>query len=116
MRDELPTSNRRPSSISSTSSILGGFGKFPQCERSEPLFPLNFLLDFEELCKKIAVNHKIEEEVIWALGWDFESHFWAEFWFRFWGAFWGAFWTFLGLGFACFTGLFRSRGGFLAPF
>ena len=24
---------------------------------------------------KIVVNHKIEEEVIWALGWDFESHF-----------------------------------------
>ena len=26
---------------------------------------------------KIVVNCKIEEEVIWALGWDFESHFWS---------------------------------------
>jgi hypothetical protein len=25
--------------------------KFPQCERSEPLFPNNLLLNFEEVCK-----------------------------------------------------------------
>jgi hypothetical protein len=32
---------------------------------------------------KIALNYKIEEEVIWALGWDFRVdfgvHFWADF-------------------------------------
>ncbi len=63
------------------------FLKFPQCERSEPLFPLNFLLQFHTLPQisrmrakraprspitfysilkkfaKIALNHKIEEVV-----------------------------------------------------
>jgi hypothetical protein len=34
--------------------------KFPQCERSEPLFPLNFVLDFEEVCKNCS-KLRIEE-------------------------------------------------------
>ena len=37
------------------------FLKFPQCERSEPLFPLNFVLQIEEVVE-IEVNCKIEEE------------------------------------------------------
>jgi hypothetical protein len=71
---------------------------------------------------KIALNHKIEEvveieeEVIWALGWDFESHFWAEFWLRFWGPFLHPFWSILNRGFACFTGLFRFRRLFRTRF
>jgi hypothetical protein len=65
---------------------------------------------------EIEVNHKIEEEVIWALGWDFESHFWAEFWFRFWAPFLTLFRTFLSARFACFTGLFGPRGWFLTLF
>jgi hypothetical protein len=83
MRDELPTSNRRPSSISSTSSILGGFGKFPKCERSEPLFPLNFLLDFEELCKKLQLTIKLRRRSFGHLGgileWIFGSVFGVHF-------------------------------------
>jgi hypothetical protein len=91
------------------------FRKIHQCERSEPLFPNEVVLQFEEVVE-IEVNCKIEEEVIWALGWDFRVdfgvHFWAEFYPLFWAPFLTLFWTFLGLGFACFTGLFRFRSRF----
>ena len=62
-----------------SSAILSGFGKIPQCERSEPLFPLNFSLNFiclrkflqcerseplfpNEVVLQFEVNGKIEEE------------------------------------------------------
>jgi hypothetical protein len=71
---------------------------------------------------KIALNHKIEEvveieeEVIWALGWDFRVDFRVQFWFRFWGPFLHPFWSILNRGFACFTRLFGPREWFLGLF
>jgi hypothetical protein len=90
---------------------------FPNASAASPCSPITFYSILKKFAK-IALNHKIEEvveieeEVIWALGWDFESHFWAEFWFRFWGPFLTLFWSILNRGFACFTGLFRFRWRF----
>ncbi len=61
---------RAPRSPLTSSSILKKFAKIALNHKIEEVF-------------EIVVNCKIEEEVIWALGWDFRVdfgvHFWADF-------------------------------------
>jgi hypothetical protein len=57
-----PSSGPDASTRGRSSAILSGFGKFPQCERSEPLFPNEVVLQFE-VNWKIEEEHKIEEVV-----------------------------------------------------
>jgi hypothetical protein len=79
-----PTSTGRSPSISYSSA------KFPNASAASPCFLLTSSSILKKFAKialnhkieevvEIVVNCKIEEEVIWALGWDFESHFWAPF-------------------------------------
>ena len=48
-------------SISYASSNFIHFRKFPECERSEPLFPLNFVLQFHVLLHSGMIEDFIED-------------------------------------------------------